>query len=381
MSFFLFIKQFVDMLYPFRILDYMMVILVVILIVYQFALVRPDIRSLFGVTDGIVAIIVCLLTITWVRSDGGYQDYFKVLSAFLLYFVGRVYYDRIKECYSSLVFASYAIVYMNLVHRIWRFGINFIKVKDAQGDFYYNDTDMAFAMILAMIFIVMFGKNTIRKLFTAFVVCPYMVFRSDAGIQMVLLVVIYVILGIYIAELGLCNQRLSAALLTAIMAGLLGIVLFIYAPVVKLDIPKSVVSIFSNRFFNIDNMYSRYTIWEQVLDSCDESLLGWLFGTSMTAKIPIQSLYIKVFYSLGIVGLILVLLMIISILYYVVKVKDRKTFYLCIMMAVLLLGSGVTINSMESTQMSWFPMLFAGMVISSVQAEKEHKEERECLQL
>ena len=41
------------------------------------------------------------------------------------------------------------------------------------------------------------------------------------------------------------------------------------------------------------------------------------------------------------------------------------------MMAVLLLGSGVTVNSMEYTQMSWFPLLFAGMVISSVQVENE----------
>lgn len=35
MSFFLFAKQFVDMLYPYQILDYLMVILVVILLVYR----------------------------------------------------------------------------------------------------------------------------------------------------------------------------------------------------------------------------------------------------------------------------------------------------------------------------------------------------------
>ena len=58
-------------------------------------------------------------------------------------------------------------------------------------------------------------------------------------------------------------------------------------------------------------------------------------------------------------------------MYYVVKVNDRKTFYLAVIMAVLLLGSGVTINSMETTQMSWFPLLFAGMVISSVQEERD----------
>ena len=58
-------------------------------------------------------------------------------------------------------------------------------------------------------------------------------------------------------------------------------------------------------------------------------------------------------------------------MYHVTKFEDRKTFYLAVIMAVLLLGSGVKVNSMESTQMSWFPLLFSGMVISSVQVESE----------
>ena len=81
-------------------------------------------------------------------------------------------------------------------------------------------------------------------------------------------------------------------------------------------------------------------------------------------------MYIKIYYATGYCGLLLALSAIISVMHYVVKVEDRKTFYLTVIMAILLLGSGVAVNSMESTQMSWFPMLFAGMVISSVQAQK-----------
>lgn len=94
----------------------------------------------------------------------------------------------------------------------------------------------------------------------------------------------------------------------------------------------------------------------------------------MGAEIGIQSLYIKIFYSLGYIGLALAFMLIISIMYYVMKVDDRKTFYLAVILAVLLLGSGVTVNSMESTQMSWFPLLFSGMVISSVQVDEEKAE-------
>lgn len=376
MSFFLFAKQFVDMLYPYQILDYLMVILVVILLIYQTALVRPDIRSHFGITDGIILLLGILLTVTLFRSQRGYQTYFKVMSAFLMYYVGRIYYDRIKECYSALTLASYLIVYLNFGHRIWNFRGHLLQIKDAGGDWYYNDTDMAFAIVLAMVFIAMFAKNTIFKLITIFLICPYMVFYSDAGIQMVLMIAVYVIIGIYILELIIRNRKVTGVLLSIMVLGLLGIVVLVYAPVLGIGQPEGILSMFTGRFLDQGNMYSRYADWSQVLTRCrQEHLLTQVWGVGMGAEYSIQSLYLKIYYTLGYVGIGLSLLTIISILYYVMRVEDRKTFYLAVIMAILLLGSGVTVNSMESTQMSWFPMLFAGMVISSVQAGKG---EREC---
>lgn len=376
MAFFLFVKQFVDMLYQYQALDYVMVIMVLLMLVYQTALVRPDIRKRFMLTDGVILLLGLLLTITFIRSGSGYQTYFKVVSAFLVYFMGRVYYDRIKECYGTLTLAAYLIVYINFCARIARFGMTLTKVADAGGDLYYYDTDMAFAMILAMVFIAMFGRNTVFKLFTIFIVCPYMVFFSDAGIQMVLMIAVYAIIFIYVMELVLRNKKLTGFLLSIIILGLLGIVAVIYMPVLGFDNPEFVVNLFRIRFLNNQSMYSRYAEWKTILDSCiGHGLSAKLFGIGMGTEIPIRSLYIKIFYSLGYLGLGLALLLIISIMYYVIKVEDRKTFYLAVIMAVLLFGSGVAVNSMESTQMSWFPLLFSGMVISSVQVESEKEDE------
>ena len=376
MAFFLFVKQFVDMLYQYQALDYVMVIMVLLMLVYQTALVRPDIRRRFMLTDGVILLLGLLLTITFIRSGSSYQTYFKVMSAFLVYFMGRVYYDRIKECYGTLTLAAYLIVYINFCARIARFGMTLTKVADAGGDLYYYDTDMAFAMILAMVFIAMFGRNTVFKLFTIFIVCPYMVFFSDAGIQMVLMIAVYAIIFIYVMELVLRNKKLTGFLLSIIILGLLGIVAVIYMPVLGFDNPEFVVNLFRIRFLNNQSMYSRYAEWKTILDSCiGHGLSAKLFGIGMGTEIPIRSLYIKIFYSLGYLGLGLALLLIISIMYYVIKVEDRKTFYLAVIMAVLLFGSGVAVNSMESTQMSWFPLLFSGMVISSVQVESEKEDE------
>lgn len=377
MSIFLFVKQFVDMLYQYHTLDYVMVIWVILLLAYQIALVRPDIRKRWMLTDGVVAVLGLLLTVTFIRSGSGYQIYFKVMSAFLIYFVGRVYYDRIRECYGVLVVASYLVIYSNLLARIHRFGTDFLRVENAGGDLYYYDTDMAFAMILAMVFIAMFGRNTIIKLFTVFLVCPYMVFFSDAGIQMALMAAVYIIIFIYLIEKLFENKKLADVLLVAIILGLLGIVAVIYLPVLGLENPESVVGLFHGKLINGNNMYSRYANWQTVLDSCNsQGMPARVFGLAVNADINTESLYIKIFYSLGYVGLAMTLLLIASVMYYVTRVQDRKTYYLAVIMAVLLLGSGVTVNSMEYTQMSWFPLLFAGMVISSVQVESEKSGEK-----
>lgn len=372
MTFFLFAKQLVDMLYQYQILDYVMVIMVFLLLLYQIALVRPDFRKRFMLTDGIVFSLSALLTISFIRSGSSYQDYFKVMSAFLIYFVGRIYYDRIKECYGALVLAAYLVVYLNLLDRICRFGWKLFQVQNAEGDLYFYDTDMAFAMILAMVFITMFDKNSLHKLFTIFIVCPYMVFFSDAGIQMILMMAVYAILAIYLVELVFRNKKAAGILLSVMIIGLLLIVVIIYLPVLGFDDPELIAGLFRSRFLNNTSMYSRYTDWNRILDSCQgQGILTTLFGMGTVSKISVKSLYIKIFYSLGFAGLFLAVLLIISIMYYVMRVEDRKTFYLAVIMAVLLLGSGVTVNSMEYTQMSWFPLLFSGMVISSVQVENE----------
>lgn len=370
MTFFLFAKQLVDMLYQYQILDYAMVIMVFLLLLYQIALVRPDFRKRFMFTDGIVFGLSALLTINFFRSGSGYREYFKVMSAFLIYFVGRIYYDRIKECYGAIVLSAYLVVYINLIDRICRFGWKLFQVQNAEGDLYFYDTDMAFAMILATVFITMFDKNSLHKLFTVFIVCPYMVFFSDAGIQMILMIAVYAILAIYLVELVFRNKKAAGILLSVMIVGLLLIVLIIYLPMLGFDDQELITSLFRSRFLNNTSMYSRYADWNRILEDCqNQGVLVMLFGMGTVSKISVNSLYIKIFYSLGLTGLLLALLLIISIMYYVMRVEDRKTFYLAVIMAVLLLGSGVTVNSMEYTQMSWFPLLFSGMVISSVQVE------------
>ena len=375
MSFFLFVKQIVDMLYSYKILDYFMVGLILLMLVYQIMLVRPDFRTMFTIADGFVIALSGLLTINFIKNTSEYETYFKILSAFLMYFVGRIYYERIQECYGALVSSAYIVVYFNLFRRISNFGDRLFQVTNAEGDLYYYDTDMAFAMILAFVFIAMFGKNSVFKLFTILLVCPYMVFYSDAGIQKVLLLVVMAIILVYIMELVLCKQKISNIVLIGMLAGIIAVVALLYLPLTGVGDVDKIAGVFRGRFLDFQNMNARYDAWQEVLELAGEQgIVGKILGNSLSVGVGegiyVESLYVKIYYALGWLGLLLALGMLTAVVRYVAMVKDRKTLYLMVMMVVILLGTGVVINSMERVQMSWFPLMFAGMVVSSVREER-----------
>ena len=105
------------MLYKWQWLDIAMVLLAIGMLGYQYLLVRPDIKKELRPADAVVAVLAFLSTISFFRDVTAYQAYIKVMSAFLLYFMGRLYYDRILECDDALALSSYLIVYINFIHR------------------------------------------------------------------------------------------------------------------------------------------------------------------------------------------------------------------------------------------------------------------------
>ncbi len=377
MSFFLFFKQIADVLYQYRWLDYAMVCLVVVMLVYQFLLIRPSFKKSVVFPDISVIFAGILLTAVFFTDTTEYGTYFKVLSAFLMYVVGRVYYDRIQESTGALVSASYLIVYLNFFYRFFTTGIQFGSLH-AGGDLYYYDTDMAFAMILAMVFIGMFGRNHVCKLLTVFFVCPYMVLHSDAGIQKAILFVVYILMAIYLFEKVTDKQKVSGLLLAGSIGVLLCMIGVLLLPVfTEVDLTTLLQKV-DGSFFDSNHMTTRYETWQGVWEQTKQGdTVQLLFGTGLGFVMlsngtvtNVGSLYIKSLYSLGIVGCAILFVFLVGIVYYVVKVQDRKTFYITVILVVMLLATGVTVNSLESTQMSWFAMMFAGMVVSSVQVEK-----------
>lgn len=364
MNVFLFAKQIVDMWYSIKILDIIMVICAAMMCVYQFGLIRPPIKTILHKADIAILLIAILLTGTYLRA-GGLEEYVKLMSALLMYFLGRICYDRITECYRALAISSYIIVYLNLGHRIWHWGSALFRVKNAGGDFYYYDTDMAYAMILAMVFIFMYGHNSLFKLFTVFGVCPYMVYFSEAGVQMVLMLVIYVVFAIYVAEKALKKQVFRKILL-GFVGILMLLVVFCYLPLYNVIDSGLISTIFNNRWIDGNGLLSRYENWSYWIQQIEAAGNGlhWLLGTGMAYRVGIESLYVGIYYTIGLVGAVIAVFFLIEIVRQMMHLQNRKLCYVTCIMCILLLGTGVMKSSMDRTQMSWFPMLYMGMMYS-----------------
>ncbi len=370
MNLFLFAKQFVDMLYPYRGLDYIMVFIALYMIGYQIVLARTDVVRNSTLQDYIFVLIAMILSGHFIFTRNGFHPYVKVLSAILIYFLGRICYERVLECNRALVSASYLIIYINFFYRLWKFGAGLLRVHDAGGDLYYYDADMAFAVILSTVFIAFLGKTTIYKLVTLLFISPCMVIFSEAGIQTILLFGIYGIILIYLVEKLLRKRKISSMLLCSLVIVLILSIIFVHLPVFGVMQQEWVAHLLTNSLIEGKNMFRLYQSWNVALQQWWNS--GWpyrLLGCGVNRGI--ESIYIKTLYSTGIIGFVLSIYCVFNSVKQIKYVGERRMLYLMVACFVLFLGSGVMNNSLESTQMSWFPFLYMGVVASIAQEKKK----------
>lgn len=364
MNLFLFAKQFVDMLYPYQGLDYIMVFIALYMIGYQLILVRPNIVHKSTSQDYALALIAIILSVHFLFTRGGYHSYIKVLSAILLYFLGRICYERVLECNRALVLSSYLIIYINFFYRLWNLSSELFHVQNVGGDLYYYDADMAFAVILSVIFIAFLAKTTFYKMVTLLFVAPCMVIFSEAGIQTILLFCVYAIILVYFVEKLLRKRKIGSLLLGALVTVLIFCIVFIHLPAFGVLNQERIASLFSNSLLNGKNMFRLYRKWNDALRQMWGN--GWihrLFGFGVNRGI--ESIYIKTVYSTGLIGTAASIYLAFSSMKQIKYVEDRRMMYLMVSCFVLFLGSGVMNNSLESTQMSWFPFLYMGMTVSA----------------
>ncbi len=368
MTLLLFLKQIIDMLYDYRLPDYLMVAGVIVVTCYQIYLVRP--KKIHVMLTDICIILLSVLSISaYIR--GGICDFrvlSKILSSFLIYFVGRLCYERIAEGTYALALASYIVVYCNLVTRIMNVGFS----TKTDAGIYYCGTDLGYAMILAIIFIAMYSKNGIMKFVTIFVACPYMIMCADAGVQQILMVVVYVVLLIYMAELAVKKRAFSDWILPIAIVGLILVEIALILPCIIGNSENPIISFIDRYVGNTANITSRYAVWGNIWTELGtKGTAGYLFGIGN--NLAAHNQYMTILNIMGFSGIIIMFVFIISICALTIKAKDRKTYYVTAMLAIIFLGTCINVDGIEFTQISWFPMMYGGLVATAGSKKSEEK--------
>ena len=376
MSLFLFLKQIVDIFYQYRFLDYGMVVFAVVLLAYQIWLNRTD-KQYHGKGD--LLILIRKITITdicicyfiaiaslkfFVYSSVSIELYGKTLSAFLMYFVGRICKQRIEECTRALALSAYIVIYANVIYRYLYFGCEkFISSKVSDGCLYYFDTDLSYAMLIALIFVAMYARNSVSKFATVFITCPFMIMHSGADIQKILLIVIYIVLFVFIGERAVKRRRISDYLLPISLILLCIILIGLIIPVFTNNINSLILKLINSRVTNTNNLIDRYSEWQKANNIFSCSYLSWkLIGLGTVSTGVVINQYLHIYFNYGYIGIIATVVIILSSTFSAIRTKERKTFYVAVMLAMVFLGTCVVINGMERTQMSWFVVMYMGMV-------------------
>lgn len=364
MTLLLFCKQIVDMFYDYRLPDYLLAGFAVVLVIYRLWLVRPEKISV-KITDICIIIFSVLVVMAYIRgSISDFVMFGKIMSALLMYFMGRICYERIYEGTWALSLAAYIVIYVNL-------GVYVVNGFSGSGMYYY-DTDLAYAVLLGLIFVAMYSKNTIVKFVTMFITCPYLIMHADAGVQQVLLVVVYAILFIYMGERAVKKRKASDLILPIAISGLLCAEAALIAPVFMEKEDNAFVRFLNENIMATGNLTGRYNQWREMWSSMKESdIAGILLGTGKGYDLGNQ--YMSILNMAGILGIIVMVVFVVGITMLTVRVNDRKTYYTTVLLAILFLGTCINVNGVEFTQMSWLPMMYAGLV-ATAGCEKQESE-------
>lgn len=393
MPVFLFLKQIVDMFYQYQILDYGMVLLCLFLISMKIQKdkIYKNLKEFFCWADYFVIALMVTYGMAFLRHMSAYGIFFKLESCFLLYFLGRVYGNEILKYGKVLAGAGYIVVYTNFLYRFYQFGFKFIVTGPEVtllnvGGLYYYKTDLAIGIIIAVLFIYIFSELKWLKWITIVPICGYMVFYSGARIGQLVMVIEYLLIFLYELQI---RDRLRLKFKEKHILWIMGTVsffvllFFIVLQIFPFEEIASNLSVAVGQGSFLERlMHSRHIVWWDILDYFSEqSFFTRLLGIDLETEymhnslgIRAHSMYIKQMYAVGYAGCFLFLAFLTNILKKLVGESDMRLKYIVLILWVMLLGAGLTIESLEATQMSWFPMLFSGMLLTNGQERKENCE-------
>lgn len=393
MGLFLMLRQVVDTLHEFRVLDYLICAYAVFLIIYKSIKVKiyKNILSKVDLIDLIVGALCILYFCAYVRNRNGFSPFVKTESAFMVYFLGRLYGDELLKHINKIAIVSYIVVYMNLIMRTIEY-VHYYTTKTLfswerfgignGGGFFHYKTDLAIAVVIAVIFIYKSNTKKLMKYITIFPISSIIVFTCNARMGQVTLLVVYFIIFRDLCkkrDINIINYKKGMQFLFAMLYIFTFIIfvtiqyssisksnyleLFSYEEMVKLEkiFHSRHIIIWDNlHYFSKQNFFTRLTGIDLVSDSIHNA-------TGDRA----HCLYLKLILSVGYIGTLLFIEFLRKL--FVNKYYNTSNLFRFLVgsLMIMFLFSGISMESIEYSQMSWFPFIFMGGLVTSAKTNEQ----------
>lgn len=389
MNIFLMAKQIVDILHEFKILDYGIMIFAFGLFLYGFISkkIYKDVKNFVVLPDLFVVLLGVVYTFTIIRHpENSYNQYVKTMSAFAIYFLGRVYGDEIVNKSKGISLVAYIALYANFIYRI----IEYFHEKltgellptqtwdfIASGALYFYKTDLVIGVVVSVVFIYAFAKNNWFKYFTIFVIAGLLAFSTSARMGQMILIVEYV----FILFMELRNKLNKNWNINEKIVKITSIVLITIVVAFIVVIQVSPIHYVTYEGMNLNEdlalkleltFHSRHFIWWDAMNHFStQNLFTRLFGIDLWSETMWNSrndrfhcLYMKMIYSVGYIGVALFIAFFIALLKSLSEKRGKQIKYLTIGFWIMFLLIGWSMEAFEYTQMSWYPFVFAGAIMS-----------------
>lgn len=369
MTLFLFMKIIIDMLYSLPILDYILMAFAIL-----YFLVSIHRLQTLCITDGFAFSFMLLLCLTMLKNMTGFSNFVKMFSGFILYFIGRGYYNELYDTKKSVVAANKIVLLVNTALLFLGYGfIAWGRADTFRGAYYYK-TDLAFAMVYVICSFLFFIKQKKITLIAEWILIVYIIFRTNCRMALMVILFIFILWLVFLKE-SINKIKLKINLKIVLLSLLIFLVsILIISLISSLPIfsKYNFIGINFNSFsdlFNSENTQGRNVIWTYILNKYFNSgLLEKLFGIDFVSDrwntFESHNSYIKILFSTGIIGLIIFICFIISYVKRLNRIDDRSLFYYNISILCTFLIQSISQSAIDFTQMTWIFLFFAGCSVS-----------------
>lgn len=374
---FWFLKFIFDMFYQYKAFSLIISGLSILILFSTFGRKKIKINGV----DILVIVMVLLWTISFIKSPSYYIDYFKIISAFVLYFLGRFFSDSEEKIENTITKTLLIVLIINLVVCLSGNGsIMWGNAKTLRG-LYYFKTDFACMLVYFLIFWLLNCpfKKTIKIFFS--IIAVVLILLANARIYYLITALVFLMVYLYKKDTKLISLRNVLLVIGCSIAIIFGISMLSQLSFFS---ERNMISLKFNKvedLLDAGNTQGRNEIWSKLLANFNrQNTITKYLGASLSFNdiygykgFTEHSTYVKVLINTGYIGSMVFIMFILSSLKNVSKVQNKNIEYISLLLLLSYLISGISSPTILFINTSWLPMFFVGVCVSYNQKNKRLK--------